>query len=423
RQDLGHNQSTGRFLDRRRFLALSGCGAVTLGGFLLVGCTGSSQSSAPNTLQEPPTEKPFDAETQTPTDEEQLNRKVNEMLDAMSLEQKVAQLFIVRPESIFGADPVIQAGEQTREALKQRPVGGIIYFGQNLIDTAQTTTMLANTRKYGLEANGIPPFLCVDEEGGTVSRIGGNAGFGIANVGDMANVGSGNSPELAKSIAVKIAEYLTPLGFNVDFAPVCDVANNPYSDVMRERSFGDNPDTVARMAQAQVEGFLESGMLCSAKHFPGIGAAVNDSHEAMITSNQTIEALHEAELAPFKAAIEARVPFVMVGHLSLPAITGSDIPASLSSEVVQKLLREDLGYEGLIITDSLGMGAIYEFYNDDEVAVRALAAGCDIALMPADFDAAFQGVLDALETDILNEERLNASVRRVLRTKLKMLEF
>jgi beta-N-acetylhexosaminidase len=362
-------------------------------------------------------------EQPVPTVEELLEIRVTALLDEMSLEHRVAQMFIVRPEYIVdGVGVVVQAGEQTREALKNCPVGGLIYFSQNLVDTEQAKAMLANTIQYGLEANGIPPFLCVDEEGGTVSRIGGNPGFDAINVGDMADIGASGDPELARSMARYVAEYLKPLGFNVDFAPVCDVANNPESDTMRWRSFGDDPNLVARMVAAQVEGFLQGGMMCSAKHFPGIGAAVGDSHNVGITSSQTAEGLLAFELVPFESAIQAGVPFVMVGHISLPLLTGDATPACLSPSVVQGILRDQLGYEGLIVTDSLGMAAVDDYYTVEESAVAVLQAGCDIVLLPADLDAAISGVLVAINAGELDEERIGQSVRRILRTKLTFME-
>jgi beta-N-acetylhexosaminidase len=315
------------------------------------------------------------------------------------------------------AEAVTQADGQTQEALRRWPVGGLVYFAQNLIDTEQAKAMLDSTLRYGLDSNGIPPFLCVDEEGGTVSRIGGKVGFDAADVGDMADIGASGDPALAKSAASALAGYLKPLGFNVDFAPVCDIANNPDSDTMRQRSFGESPDRVARMAAAQVEGFLEHGMLCCAKHFPGIGSALGNSHNAGITSARSIEDLHELELLPFVSAIRAGVPFVMVGHLSLPAVTGDDTPASLSPTVVQGLLREEIGYEGLIITDALRMGAI----GEEKSAVLALEAGCDIALMPPSLEVALGDVHAALDAGRLSEERIDQSVRRILRTKLEFM--
>ena len=356
-----------------------------------------------------------------PSPEELLAQEVDEKLSQMTLEEKIAQMFIVRPESITGVGVATAAGETTRQALAESPVGGIIYFADNLIDTEQTRTMLANTLEYGYEANGLPLFLCVDEEGGTVSRVGGNPGFGIANVGNMSDIGATGDTNQAYQVAVEIGNYLTDLGFNVDFAPDADINNNP-EGTFGLRSFGSTADAVAPMVEAQVRGFADAGILCSAKHFPGIGGAAGDSHSNKIYSQETADQMAEEELLPFQAAIEADVPFVMVGHLSAPAITGDENPASISSEIVTGMLRERLGYEGIIITDSMGMGAATSTLSDAQLAVEAVRAGVDIVLMPADYYTAFQGVLDAVHAGEITEERIDDSVRRILTVKLDRLD-
>lgn len=345
----------------------------------------------------------------------------DEVVASMTLEQKVAQLFVVRPEAITGVGTVVAAGEATRRALLDMPVGGLIYFAANLVDADQTREMLAGAARYAEEASGLPAFLCVDEEGGTVSRIGGSPGFGVDNVGNMCEVGATGDAGRAREVAAHIGSYLRDLGFNVDFAPVADIANNPQSDTMRLRSFGETADAVAPMVAAQVEGFSEAGVLCAAKHFPGIGGALGDSHDGRIYSEKTLDQIRAEELVPFRAAIDAGAPLIMVGHLSMPAITGGDDPATVSPEVVTGILREELGYEGVVITDSMGMGAATDSLPAGRLAVEPLLAGVDMVLMPADLQAAYQGVLDAVAAGELTEARIDESVRRVVQTKLEWL--
>ena len=397
--------------------ALAAAGAC-LG--LALGACASEGTSVPDEGRDVPTVTDPSADAGEKDEAPGPAADIDDVLAALTLEQKVAQLFVVRPEALTGVGTVVAAGEATRQALLDLPVAGICYFAANLVDADQTREMLSNTMRYGEEANGLPLFLCVDEEGGTVSRVGGNPGFGVDNVGDMRDVGATGDTEHAREVAEHIGTYLGYLGFNVDFAPDADIASNP-DGTMGRRSFGATADVVAPMVAAQVEGFSEAGMLCAAKHFPGIGGASGDSHDARIYSERTLDELRSEELRPFVAAIEAGVPFVMVGHLSLPAVTGDDDPASVSREIVTDLLREELGYEGLIITDSMGMGAATDSVPAARLGLEALLAGVDLVLMPADLHAAYQGVLDAVASGELTEERIDESVRRIVRTKLERL--
>ncbi len=343
--------------------------------------------------------------------------RVEQAVSGMTLEEKVAQLFVVRPEDLTHVGTQVAAGEATRAALEERPVGGICYFAQNLVDPEQTRAMLANTQAYYEELTGLPCFLAVDEEGGTVLRVGSNPAFGVTRVGDMADVAS---DEEARELAVTIGYYLTDLGFNVDFAPDADIADVEGSTLVR-RSFGSSAEVVAPRVRAQVEGFLSTGILCAAKHFPGIGGAVGDSHDGTIMANTTAEELRASELVPFEAAMDAGVPFVMVGHITLPNVTGDYVPASLNPRVVQQILREELGYDGIVITDSLSMGAVVEEVGSERIGVQALLAGVDMILMPADLDAAYQGILDAVASGELTEARIDESVTRIVRAKLELL--
>lgn len=345
-----------------------------------------------------------------------LDERVSEAVSGMTLEEKVAQLFVVRPEDLTHVGTQVAAGEATRAALEELPIGGICYFAQNLVDPDQTREMLSNTQAYYEEVTGLPCFLAVDEEGGTVLRVGSNPVFGVERIGNMRDVAS---DEEARQVAVTIGSYLIDLGFNVDFAPDADIADVEGS-TLGLRSFGASAEVVAPRVRAQVEGFLSTGILCSAKHFPGIGGAVGDSHDGTITADTTVEELRASELVPFEAAMEAGVPFVMVGHITLPNVTGDRVPASLNHAIVQGLLRDELGYDGIVITDALNMGAVVEEVGHDRIGVQALLAGVDMVLMPADLEAAYRGVLDAVASGELSEERIDESVARVVRTKLEL---
>ena len=403
-------------ITRRRFVWLA---ALAGGSLALSGCAGdgSNGTGGPTGVDGSGGEGAGDG--QNPEAAAVAARAaVDERIGAMTLEQKVAQLFIVTPEALVeGVSQVTQAGDMTREGVTAHPVGGIVYFAQNLLDPEQTTTMLANVKQFYADAGNVAPFIAVDEEGGTVVRVADNEAFGAQDVGDASALGSAGDTEAAKRAAEQIADYLMPLGFNLDFAPVADAVDPLRSDTMGLRSFSSDAAVAADMVRAEVEGFRDKKMLCCAKHFPGIGAAAGDSHEGAITIEATNEELETVDLVPFRAAIEAGVPMIMVGHVSLPNIVGDSTPAPLSSAVVQGMLRDSLGYTGIIVTDSLSMGAITDYYTPAEAAVAALKAGCDIPLMPERLDEAYQGVLSAVQVGELTEERLDESLTRILTAK------
>lgn len=417
-QEESPGQEHGRGNVTRRVVFLSALAAVVLrvgmlihdlfpshgGGAADTQGTGGTDDSGPSTQL---------------SEEQQFALAVREKVSSLSLEQKVAQLFFATPEALTGVGQVVAAGDDTREALAQLPVGGLCYFSQNLQDGEQTATMLEAVNRYSQDVVGLPLFLSVDEEGGTVSRIGGAEGFDVENVGDMRNIGDAGDPQAAYDVSTAIATYLRPLGFNLDFAPVCDIVNGE-GQVMARRSFGTSVDVVAPMVGEAVEGFLDSGLLCCAKHFPGIGGAQGDSETEAIFTGKTLDELRQEELVPFERAMDAGVPFVMVGHLSCPNVTGDDTPASLSKVMVTDVLRDELGFDGIIITDSLSMGAVTGLYSDSELGVAALQAGVDMLLMCPDLNAAYQGVLDAVEAGTISESRIEESVVRIVRTKLEM---
>lgn len=346
--------------------------------------------------------------------------KIDRVLDSMTLEEKVNQLFMITPEALTGVGTVIQAGDGTREALEEHPVGGLIYFAQNLKDPDQTRTMLENTQEYASARSGFPIFLSVDEEGGQVARVGSNPAFGVPEIGNMSEVGAGGDTQEAYETGSIIGAYLKDLGFNMDAAPDADVLTNPANEVVKYRSFGSDPELVSRMAAAELKGLNDQGIIGMYKHFPGHGGTTADSHEGYVYVEENLEELKSGALVPFQDGADNGLRVIMVSHIACPEVTGNNTPATLSRELVTDLLREDMGFDGLVITDALNMGAITEQYSSGEAAVAALNAGVDMLLMPADFQAAYDGVMAALENGELTEERIDESVRRILEIKLGM---
>lgn len=351
----------------------------------------------------------------TPSTHDEAVRIVSEM----TLEEKVAQLFIVYPEQITGVSVQTLAGEATLAALTENPVGGIVFFAQNLQGPDQTRAMLSNMQSYSHDVTGLPLFLCVDEEGGSVVRIADNPEFGVEDVGNAADIGAIGNSANANAAGSYVGAYLADLGFNVDFAPVADVANNPEATAMTLRSYGSDASLAADMVADFIGGMLPEGVYPCAKHFPGIGGSVGDSETGAITSSKTVDEMASEELRPFQAAIDAGVPFVMVGHLTCTGVSDSGLPASLDPEVVS-ILRNRLGFQGIIVTDALSMGAVVDLYPASEIGVVALLAGDDMILMPQDYEACYQGVLDAVEDGRLTEDRIDESVTRIVEAKLAL---
>lgn len=338
----------------------------------------------------------------------------------MTLEQKIAQMFVITPEALTGYPNVTAAGDTTKTCYQQKPVGGIIYMEENLLGSEQTTKMLTDMQAIAEETTGLPAFLSVDEEGGTVTRIAKNEAFGVNDVGNMSEIGASGDTSKAGQAGVTLGTYLKALGFNVDFAPVADVLTNPDNTVIGTRSFGSDPQTVADMVSAELQGLQSQGVYGVVKHFPGHGGTAGDSHEAAVTLDKGIEDLMATELVPFERAVQDGVSFVMVGHISVPSVVGDDTPASLSQMMVSSVLREQLGYDGIVITDALNMGAVTGNYSSDQAAVLAVNAGVDMLLMPQDYEAAYNGLLAAVQEGTISEERIDESVVRIVRVKLSL---
>lgn len=339
--------------------------------------------------------------------------KAQALLDGMTLEEKVYQLFIVTPRTLTGFSGVNIAGETTRAALEAYPVGGIVYFSENINTQEQLADMIRSSQDYAK----YPLFICVDEEGGRVSRL---SGIGATDTLEpMAVYGAAGNTGRVREIGQILGSQICTVGFNVDFAPVADVVTNPNNTEIGDRSFSSDPEVAAEMVAAMAEGLQDGGAISCLKHFPGHGSTEADSHEGRSVTQRTLDELRETELLPFQAGIEAGAEMVMVSHMSAPAITGDDTPCDLSPIIVTELLRKELGFTGVIVADSHEMGAITAYYSCGEAAVMALSAGCDIVLMPMDLDEATSAVLEAIENGTLTEERINESVLRILTLKYR----
>ena len=377
-------------------LALSACGTAPEEPALPSPDAEGVATPAPTPTPEP-----------TPTPDPVLTR-AEELLAGMSLREKLCQLMIVRPEVLTGESPVTAAGETTRLALEQYPVGGLIYSVDNLVTQEQTREMIENTQSYSK----IPLIISADEEGGNVGRLMYKLGTTfIHSMYSYKDMGEDTAYQNALTIGTDMVSCL----FNTDFAPVADVWTNPANTVIGDRAYSDEFGQASELVAAAVRGFTESGVICCVKHFPGHGDTSTDTHEGAAVVDKSLEELRAGEFLPFEAGIEAGVDMVMVGHITVTAV--DDEPATISHEVITGLLREELGWDGVVVTDSLDMGALAG-YEIGEVCVKYLEAGGDIMLGIPDLSAALTALETAVTEGRLTEQRIDESALRVLMLKL-----
>ncbi len=335
------------------------------------------------------------------------------MIEGMTLREKIYQLFIATPEAVLEKDRVTDAGENAAAAFEKYPVGGIVYFGDNIENRDQIKKLLSDINSSAK----IPLFQGVDEEGGRVTRLSGIEG--VSNLPPMREIGNSGDTNRAYQSGTTLGKELRDLGFNVNFAPVADVLIDEQNAEIGDRSFGTDANIVSSMVENMVRGLRESGMATAVKHFPGHGSAKADSHTGRSISTRSYEEMQETELMPFKAGIMAGTDFVMISHMVNAAITKTNMECSMSTNVMTNILRKTMGFPNIIITDSLSMGAITKFYSPEAAAVTALEAGADMLLMPADLEAAYLAIEKAVQSGRVTEMRINESVSRILKVKLE----
>ena len=373
--------------------------AILTCGFVLTSCSNSDEPVVP------------------PTDE------VEELLQKMTLREKVGQMFYIRMESL---DPTIEwttfddlaalknqeVTMRMRSTNKNYPVGGIILYAWNIEDEAQLARIIPQIRSL----NG-RPLLCIDEEGGRVARIANNPNFHVKKYESMAAIGATGDPQNAYECGNTIGTYLKGYDFDIDFAPVADVNTNPENIVIGPRAFSDDPAVAAPMVVNYLQGLKDAGITGCIKHFPGHGDTTADTHTGYAQSLKTWDEMKDCEMVTFRAGIQWGCQLIMTAHIAVPNVTGSTIPSTLSSIVLQDKLRGELGYQNIIITDGMEMGAITQHYTSAEAAVGSIQAGVDIVLGPRYFTEAFDAVMKAVNDGTISEERINQSVRRILKLR------
>lgn len=338
-----------------------------------------------------------------------VTKTASEIFSEMSLSDKIYQMMFVRPEAITGVTTATAASDATRAALQKYPVGGIVYSKSNMLSKEQLASMISHTKSYAK----VPLFIATDEEGGKVNRL--MDSVGTTKV-DSPYSYKDNGINTASCNAKIIANDMNNLGFNLNFAPVADVWSNPNNAVIAQRAYSNNFREAGNLVDAAVRGFHEGGVCTTLKHFPGHGDTYEDTHTSTAYVSKSRDQLENEELQVFRKGIEAGTDLVMVGHMIVENIDNT-APASLSEKVVTELLRNEMNFTGLIITDSLEMNAVSEHYTGGEAAVRAIKAGNDLLLEPKDLNEAVMAVMNAVSQGEITEQQINEHVLRILEVK------
>ena len=374
---------------------------------------------------------------------------IEAMISSMTLEEKVGQMMVVsfrawkelpeeEPEEGEDAEEpeavnITELNDPIRECLANYHFGGTVLFAENCQDAEQVERLVADLQTTNQASGGLPLLVAVDQEGGTVARL----GFGTTGPGNMALAATGDA-ENARAMASIYGEELSLLGINTDFAPVLDVNSNPNNPVIGVRSFSDDPQVVSEFGSAYVEGLHSTGTIATLKHFPGHGNTDTDSHTGLPLIDRNYEELKALDLIPFQSAIDATADMVMTAHIQFPRIetqtytsvsTGEEIylPATMSRTILTDILRGDMGFEGVIVTDALDMAAIHDNFTDEDVIRLTIDAGADMLLLPIIYDTdLFQRNMDMVDMAVrlvregeIDEARIDESVRRILTLKQK----
>lgn len=345
---------------------------------------------------------------------------IDHAINKMTINEKIGQMLMPDFRK-WNGENVTEMLPEIEQIVKDYSLGGVILFAENVVATEQTTKLVAAykeaSEKYEL-------LLTIDQEGGIVTRL----QSGTDMPGNMA-LGATRSPEITEEVGKVIGAELQALGINMNLAPVLDVNNNSDNPVIGVRSFGESPKLVSDLGIAYIKGIQSNGVATTVKHFPGHGDTAVDSHIGLPEVPHDKERLLEVELYPFQQAMEADVDAIMTGHVTFPKIddtkviskkdgTEISLPATLSHKVLTGLMREEMGYEGVIITDALNMRAITDHFGAVDAVIRSVHAGTDIILMPVGLEEVVDGLLEAVETGEITEERIEQSVKRILTLKL-----
>lgn len=353
------------------------------------------------------------------TDEDVIEGMSKDILNNMTLEEKIGQLFIVNFESLDTSKGSYYEFRKITNKMKKNMqkyhIGGVIFFSRNIENIEQTKTFIQNLQ----EDSRVPLFIAVDEEGGEVARIANNSNMNTTKFPTMEEIGANEEPEYAYEMGQTIGSEIKELGFNLDFAPVADVKTNENNTEIGSRSFGSDEKVVSKMVSNVVKGLQEQGVSSTLKHFPGQGSTDGDTHQEAVNLESDLMKLRAVDFLPFQAGVKAGADFIMVSHVSVSRVSGTTEPASLCSTVMERMIREELEFNGIVITDAMDMKAITKKYSAKEAAVKAITAGADMILMPENLEQAYNGIMEAVKSGDITENKINKSVKRIIQTKIR----
>ncbi|MFD2611334.1 beta-N-acetylhexosaminidase [Paenibacillus gansuensis] len=336
---------------------------------------------------------------------------VSKLMSQMTLRDKIGQMVMVGIEGT-------EVGKITQQMLQQYKVGGIIVYANNLTSVSQTRALLNSLKQSSKEAGILPPLLLgTDQEGGRVSRF----PAGIDKFPASRVIGNTNNADYANKVGQVMGSTMKAFGLNMDFAPDLDVNTNPNNPVIGDRAFGTTPQRVIKMGISEMKGIGKAGVIPVVKHFPGHGDTSVDSHKGLPVVTHGLDRLRKVEFAPFQEAVQQGADAVMVAHLLMSQLD-PNVPSSMSKVIIQKYLRKELGFEGVVITDDMTMGAIGKNYTLDGAVIRSVLAGSDIILVghePEKQRLVLQSLYKAAQNGKIPADHINASVRRILELKQK----
>lgn len=363
-------------------------------------------------------EEPIDIEI-TPeepelTEEEIRRQELMTMIDSMTLEQKVANLFIVSPEAITGVEKATRAGDGTKAALEQYAVGGIIYAGKNVNGADQFREMVMTTKDMYHTLYNSDLWIMVQEDGSN-SVIAGSA-TGIQKIDTAASIGESGDSGNAYTAYIDVSRALNNYGVNMNLSPVCDVATAENS-FLGNSSFSSDADIVSSMVRQAVNAEEESGIMACLMAFPGQGSVSSNPAKGEVSTDRTLDDMRTEEFLPFQAGIEGGAEVIVVSHLIAENASGENVPCSLSAVMINDVLKGELGFTGVVITDRMNQPAITAKYSSGEASVMAIQAGADMILEPENFEESYQAVIDAVNNGTISEERINESLLRIYEIK------